>query len=269
MLFRCFNDECVSINQVFTDKDEVLKKIASIAKKSVSTEHITENDIYLGLKERESLGSTGFEKGIAIPHCSLKGLNDFIVGMLTVPEGVDFNSFDGSKAEIIVFILAPEGKRNEHIRLLSQISNVMHVKDIKKELFSANDPVSLKENFFRHITIDLDKEKIKKYQQFTVVVQKEDFFEDILRIFGETNECSVTVIEANNALSYLEAQPLFSSFWNEEAKGFNRVIVAIVKNSLSNDTIRKLNDFIAKNEDEPGLLFTVQEIFYMNGKLNL
>ena len=152
---------------------------------------------------------------------------------------------------------------------MSQISNVLRDPFVKKEIFSAKDIVTLKENLFRHVTIDLDKEKINKFQQFTVIVQNESIFEDVLRILSETNECNLAIIEANNALSYLESQPLFSSFWNEKAKGFNRIIIATIKNTLSNDTIRKLNHFTHHKEEAPSLMFTVQEIFYMNGQLNL
>ena len=101
MFFRCFKDECIAINQSFASKKEVLKSISNLAKKNKMLKDITADDIYKGLQERENTGSTGFEKGIAIPHCTLKGIPDFIVGLITVPNGVDYNSFDEKPAEII------------------------------------------------------------------------------------------------------------------------------------------------------------------------
>jgi len=40
-----------------------------VAGKNSSLRNISEKEILAGLQERESLGSTGFGKGIAIPHC--------------------------------------------------------------------------------------------------------------------------------------------------------------------------------------------------------
>jgi len=49
------------------------------------------------LKDREEVGSTGFGNEIAIPHCVIDNISDFVVGVLVIPDGVDYNSIDGKR----------------------------------------------------------------------------------------------------------------------------------------------------------------------------
>ena len=46
-------------------------------------------------------------------------------------------------------------------------------------------------------------------------------------------------------------------------------IIATIEHKYTNDTIRKLNMIINELEDENGVLFTVQEISYLSGSINL
>ena len=72
------------------DKDGLLNEIAKLA----SSDESTQKKIFENLKEREGLGSTGFGNGIAIPHCALDNIDEFIIGIITVPNGVDYDSLD-------------------------------------------------------------------------------------------------------------------------------------------------------------------------------
>jgi len=114
--------ECIVVNAELSDKAEALRQVAGLAKKSNVLENVSEQEILVGLQGRESLGSTGVGKGIAIPHCRLKNVKDFVVGVVTVPSGVDFDALDAEKVRLIVFIIAPEVVSAKHVRLLSVIS---------------------------------------------------------------------------------------------------------------------------------------------------
>jgi PTS system nitrogen regulatory IIA component len=60
------------------------------------------------LQQRERIGTTGFGGGIAIPHCSLDDIEEFVVGLLIVSDGVDFESLDGKKTTTFFFIIGPK-----------------------------------------------------------------------------------------------------------------------------------------------------------------
>ena len=68
-LADCFREECIKIGSESTDKESVLKEIAMVAKRHPGLADFSEDQVYQALLEREKIGSTGLEKGIAIPHC--------------------------------------------------------------------------------------------------------------------------------------------------------------------------------------------------------
>lgn len=269
MIVQYLQEECIQSESEAADKSSVLREIAGLAKKSSLLSEVSEDEIFQGLLERENLGSTGFGDEIAIPHCALDKIPQFLVGILCVPQGVDFDAIDGRKTRLFVFIIAPEDQRNEHIRILSSISSVLRFPENVREILAGKEPAAIRESFLRHTKPEIDTQAKKQYQQFTVMIQQETMFDDILTVFTELDNSFVSVIEANNARKYLYSLPLFSHFWNEEQKGFQRIIMAVVTKGLANEAIRKINLLIEQMEAELGVVLLVQDIAYLNGSLNL
>lgn len=249
------------------DKTGVLHFIANLALRSPALSNVKEEEIFQALAEREKIGSTGLEKGIAIPHCSMPNISDFVVGIVTLPEGVDFDSLDGEKTRLFVFIISPEEKRSEHIRLLSTISRVISNPRNVQEMLSMKDVDSLYEAFIRHIDVDLSAVPQKERALLHVIIQDEEKFNEILTLLTEIEDCSITVVESRNAYEYLQRMPLFATFWSEAKRGFSRIIIAIINNAFVNEVIRRLNLMIAEQENKAGIMVTVQKLFYTDGSL--
>ena len=268
-LEEVLKEEFIKVNVKADSKEAIIREIAKIAKKSPITNFYEENDIFRAMMEREKLGSTGFGKEIAIPHCTLDKIDNFIIGIITLPEGVDFGSADGKKVRVIVFIIAPTSKRNQHIRFLSNISSILRNSENVAEILAAQTPNEARKSFLNHLEFKKDANQKKEYNLFYVVIQEEQKFEDILTVFTEIEDCSITVLDGNNAGFFLYASPLFSNLWSEKEKGFNKIIFALVKKSISNEVIRKLNMFVKDLENHAGIMFVVQEVFYANGSLDI
>lgn len=262
-------EECIQPGATAPDKPSVLKAIARLAKKSPLLQAVSEEEIFQGLMAREELGSTGFGDEIAIPHCAMSYVLDFVVGVLVVPDGVDFDALDGQKTKLFVFIIAPSEKKNEHIRVLSSISRILRAPDNVREILSGQSVSVIRGRFLQHIPVETEVEPRKAYKQFTIIVQHEDLFNDILTVFTEIPNCFVSVIEASNASRYLYSLPLFAHFWSEEQKGFSRLIIAAVEASRSNEAIRRINLIIDEMSDPSGVLLFSQDISYLNGSLSL
>jgi mannitol/fructose-specific phosphotransferase system IIA component (Ntr-type) len=262
-------EESIQTGVTAPDKPSVLKAIARLAKKSLLLQAVSEEEIFQGLMAREKLGSTGFGNGIAIPHCAMEYVMDFVVGVLVVPDGVDFDALDGEKTKLFVFIIAPSEKKNEHIQVLSSISRVLRSPDNVSEILTGQSASIIRGSFLRHMPVETEVKPRKAYKQFTIIVQHEDLFNDILTVFTEIPKCFVSVIEASNASRYLYSLPLFAHFWSEEQKGFSRIIIAAVDASLSNEAIRRINMIIDEMSDPSGVLLLSQDISYLNGSLSL
>ena len=268
-LSTLLKEEFILVNDKITSKEGLLKTIVKIAKKNPILSEKTEEEIYKKFVEREELGSTGFGNKIALPHITLDGISDFVVGIVTIAEGIDFDSIDKKKAHLFLFIIAPTEKRNTHIRYLSTVSSVFSDIANVNELLASKTSQILRENFLRHISIKGITKGKQEYKLLQIFIQKEDKFDDIVNILAEVDNANISVIEANDAGRYLHALPLFSSFWNDEKKGFQRLIIATIETSLANDVLRKINSIIDSLKDKSGILLLMQNIIYLNGSLDI
>ena len=82
-----------------------------------------ESDAIVSLvMDREKLGSTAMENGIAIPHAKIEGLKKaaVVIGISRLP--IDFGGEKGSS--IFFLVLAPAENPTEHIQILSSIAKV-------------------------------------------------------------------------------------------------------------------------------------------------
>ena len=138
-LTELLRNECIRVGSTVDDKAMALCEVAALAKKSKVLKNIPEETILEALQERETLGTTAFGQGIAIPHCRMEGVRDFVVGLLTVPEGVSFEAEDGKKVHLLVFIIAPKENNNTHIRLLSAISQAFQDDPVIQKMITASD----------------------------------------------------------------------------------------------------------------------------------
>lgn len=84
----------------------------------------TNNDLIDSLQKRESLTSTGIGDGIAIPHGVVKTLKTPRVVVIRLKgEGINWEgTLDDKKVNLIISILVPEGKRDDHFEILTKIS---------------------------------------------------------------------------------------------------------------------------------------------------
>ncbi len=105
-----------------TDKHGVLTALASQVAGSTG---ISEAAITTVILERESLGSTGFGHGTAIPHGRLAELSRIVAVAARLDVPVDFAALDGLPVDLIVLMLAPVGAGADHLKALARISRAL------------------------------------------------------------------------------------------------------------------------------------------------
>jgi PTS system nitrogen regulatory IIA component len=259
--------ECIVANARFGDKAEVIREVARLAKQCSVLENVSEQEILVGLQGREAVGSTGVGKAVAIPHCRLKSVTEFVVGLITVPSGVDFDAIDAGKVKLIVFIIAPEVESNKHVRLLSVISQILLAPKVSEKILSEQTPEGVYEACVRDRDADIGDREERAKSLIHVFVQSEDVFRDVLQILTGIESSSLVVVGAENASVYLSKLPLFASFWTDEPSNFGRIIIAVVDRKLSNETVRRIESVAGDLGKVAGVMVTVQDITYSVGSL--
>ncbi len=259
--------ECAAAGRSPADKAAALREIARLAKASSVLDALSEDELERGLREREEVGTTGFGKGIAIPHCRLEGVKEFVVGVMSVPDGVDFDSMDDEKVRLLVFIIGPASESSDHIRVLSAMSRVLSAREAVEEMVAAPSDESLYESLVRHLTDEPRPEKGEAKSLFQVVVQDEELFREILEVFGATEPRFTAVYEAENASAYLAKTPLYAGLWADTPRTFSRVIISLVRKKMTNELVRRIEAITGPLCTCDRVLVTVQDVFFSGGSL--
>ncbi|EIT84739.1 PTS transporter subunit IIA-like nitrogen-regulatory protein PtsN [Fictibacillus macauensis ZFHKF-1] len=91
------------------------------------------------IEKREKEGSTGIGFKVAIPHGKSKAVNKPAVAFGLSSDGVDWNSVDGDKAQLIFMIAVPEESAgNEHLKILQMLSIKLMDEAFRNELLQAS-----------------------------------------------------------------------------------------------------------------------------------
>jgi len=116
------------------DKSSVLRRVAALLAHGTSVET---SDILHVLLEREALQSTGIGEGVAIPHGFPADLDVQVAAVLTIPEGIEFDSIDGSKVQLVVAVVGPKRSTGEHLKTLARISRILRSTAFRARLLEA------------------------------------------------------------------------------------------------------------------------------------
>lgn len=100
-------------------------------------------EVLARIEERESLGSTGFGRGVAIPHARLPGLNRPVAAFLRLEAPVAFEAADGMPVDLVFGLLSPENAGAAHLHALAAISRMMRDEAMHGALAQAPDAEAL------------------------------------------------------------------------------------------------------------------------------
>lgn len=114
-------------------KEKVLKELI---KPLVQLDLIKNEEIlYQTLVKRETLGSTGIGKGVAIPHCRTLTVSDINIVFGLSKKGIPFNAIDNKNVHIFFLIVAPpQDKNNQYLPLLGKIVEIVRDSKLYKSL---------------------------------------------------------------------------------------------------------------------------------------
>lgn len=69
--------------------------------------HIASEDIFEGLIERERLGCTSLDQGVAFPHCRVEGLESSVGALIKLGQPIEFDSPDGEAVDLVFGLMVP------------------------------------------------------------------------------------------------------------------------------------------------------------------
>jgi len=114
------------LNNVLLDLDVSSKSALFEQAASLLESHcgIARATVLESLLARESVGSTGLGRGVAVPHGRVKGLKGAMAAFIRLKEPISFDSPDGQPVKVAIIVLIPDNVTQQHLEILSEIAEM-------------------------------------------------------------------------------------------------------------------------------------------------
>lgn len=116
------NVDAIRANLANDDKESVLRELVASLVKAGAIKEDEQDSIVKAIMKREELGSTGIGRGVAVPHTKHPSVDRLIGTVGVSADGVDFNSLDGEKVQLLFLLISPPDRPGDHLRALENIS---------------------------------------------------------------------------------------------------------------------------------------------------
>jgi PTS system nitrogen regulatory IIA component len=132
-----------------TDRNGVIRELIESLKTSGKVSAGDVEGVVRAVVQRENQGSTGFGKGVAVPHAKHPAVKRMVATIGRSSAGVDFAALDRAPVYSVVLLLSPQDNPDEHLqgmetifrhlqqdnfrRFLRQASSVEDIVDLIKE----------------------------------------------------------------------------------------------------------------------------------------
>ena len=137
LLREFFSADAISLDLQGKTKEDILKELIRLLK----LDEKSEATLLKKLQQREELGSTGIERGFAIPHARSLVVSKLRVAFGRKAAGVDYKTIDGKPAQFFFLIVAPPLEvSNQYLPVLGKIATFAKDADVPKKLLDVKSP---------------------------------------------------------------------------------------------------------------------------------
>jgi len=119
-------------------KDPALEELVAQVAAAQLTRH--PDRVLEAVRRRESMGSTGLGKGIAVPHARSTLVKQRTVVVARSKKGVDYDAPDGKPAQLLFLLVAPPLERDPvYLNLMAEIVGAVRLARTRQRLLDAAD----------------------------------------------------------------------------------------------------------------------------------
>ncbi len=103
------------------ERDDVIAELMDSLVASGATSASIRDELIKKVLDREKMSSTGFGRGVAVPHVKHPALTGLVAAVGLSPKGVDFNALDKQPVYSIFLLLSPENSPEDHLQAMETI----------------------------------------------------------------------------------------------------------------------------------------------------
>ena len=120
-LMDFINRDAIVADLTARDRDDAIAEMVDAVIAAGGAPAELRDDLIAAVLERESKGSTGFGKGVAVPHVRHDKIEAMTAAIGVSRAGVDFNALDKQPVYTVVLLLSPKEKKDEHLQAMEGI----------------------------------------------------------------------------------------------------------------------------------------------------
>ena len=135
LLEQIIKPDSVLCNAQARSKKHCLEILSELLVRSVP--EINSEDIFERLVERERLGCTSLDQGVAFPHCRVEGLDTTIAALIRLSEPVDFDSPDGELVDLVFGLMVPKEINESHQANIRSIADLLGDQILRQKMRDA------------------------------------------------------------------------------------------------------------------------------------
>jgi len=104
-----------------TERDQAIEELLNALVEAGATTTGLRDELARLILDREKHGSTGFGKGVAVPHVKHEKIKKMSAAVAVSQKGVDFNALDKQPVYSIILLLSPKDRPDEHLQAMENI----------------------------------------------------------------------------------------------------------------------------------------------------
>jgi nitrogen PTS system EIIA component len=118
-----------------SDRNSAIRDlVAQLATANLLEESAVEGIVRSIITRERTRGTTGFGKGVAVPHVKVEGLPRIVAAVGRSSHGIDFGSLDGQPVYSVFLIVSPADQPEEHLRAMDLIFRHLQQEQFRKFL---------------------------------------------------------------------------------------------------------------------------------------
>lgn len=121
-----------------TDRNGAIRELVESLKKCSKVPAGDVEAIVRAVVQRENQGSTGFGKGVAVPHAKHAAVKKMVATIGRSSAGVDFAALDRAPVYSVVLLLSPQDKPDEHLQAMENIFRHLQQDNFRRFLRQAD-----------------------------------------------------------------------------------------------------------------------------------
>jgi len=115
------SEQAIAASLGSAERDEVIHELVDLLIRSGAATKSMREELISAVLERERRGSTGFGKGVAVPHVKHPKIKKMAAAIGVSAVGLDFNALDKQPVFTVFLLVSPADQPEQHLQAMEVI----------------------------------------------------------------------------------------------------------------------------------------------------